>query len=831
MCLSRNNQIIDENGYHKSIADAHIGDLVRIPNGTAHITAVSSRPASSIYTGAENGYRVTSWCGSGFPIEGTGNHRVMVAETKPLHVIERRRVKRGEGVRSHVVIWQGMKELSALTLKDKLVYPVRAISNGGAPHLVGRELVSGDNRPQRGGVVSRWMPPVFGREMGFAFGLYLAEGCVSEGRRCVTITLDKDEIDYAKRFGRAIGMNYGKPNPNKGTRTVHYNFYSAALTDWFRSNLGAKDDKHIPEWAWHCGRDFLLGMFEGMILGDGYINPDFRVICFSSTRAHLAVELRDLACALGFGWGSIYRSKGGLRYGRNCQPRYDVVFCNISDNLIRAEFNWKSATCTSLKGRNATASHWAYSTDSRQVYVGIRSISRVPLDDVYDIEIDSPEHEFLLPCAWTHNSEVSRWPDGECYTGDIEPSMNAPDTIAFSESTAWGNEGFFYNLWQESTSGDSDWTAVFLAAYRAKKYSLPIKPSQQPFELTPTEAAFTERVRKEEKWEIQPEFWNWRRKRIKASISRTGFPYAHYESYPITPEEAFQSSGMGAFPRHKLDEQQQKNVKKPEWVGEIVYQGKGAIPKLLLNHMLDKEGNYIDVALEKRELTNRLYVWEQPNPSASYYLGCDVGDGILGSDFTVVEIFRAGYGMEPDTQVAEWVGYEPPIAFAKILYSLGWWYNQSEIAVEYAKEGTATANELAMGLEYPKLYVPRHPDKTGNQLTRYIHWQTTGKTKPYLMTRMNESLLEDSIVIRSQYLLDELRRCVKDASSFAGLGGHDDAAVAACIAHYCMRETMPELRRASRQQTESTFSAPSASRQPAIGTRIFCILDEFYRVS
>ena len=175
---------------------------------------------------------------------------------------------------------------------------------------------------------------------------------------------------------------------------------------------------------------------------------------------------------------------------------------------------------------------------------------------------------------------------------------------------------------------------------------------------------------------------------------------------------------MGAFPRHKLDEQQQKNVKKPEWVGEIVYQGKGAIPKLLLNHMLDKEGNYIDVALEKRELTNRLYVWEQPNPSASYYLGCDVGDGILGSDFTVVEIFRAGYGMEPDTQVAEWVGYEPPIAFAKILYSLGWWYNQSEIAVEYAKEGTATANELAMGLEYPKLYVPRHPDKTGNQLTR-----------------------------------------------------------------------------------------------------------------
>jgi hypothetical protein len=436
-------------------------------------------------------------------------------------------------------------------------------------------------------------------------------------------------------------------------------------------------------------------------------------------------------------------------------------------------------------------------------------------------------------CRSAHCSEVSRWPDGEVWTGDIEPSMNAPDAVAFMESTAFGSEGFYYNLWEEAVSGDSDWTPVFLAAYRAKKYSLPIKPSQQPFVLTAIEQSFTDRVRREESGhEITPEFWNWRRKRIKASVSRTGFPYAHFESFPITAQEAFQSSGLGAFPRHKLDEQQQRSVARPEWIGEIGYTGKQTPPVRWLNHMHDDRGQYLDVAVEKRELTNRLHVWEQPDPSACYYVGVDVGDGILGGDFSVAEVFRAGYGLEPDCQVAEWVGYEPPIAFAKIVYALGWWYNQAEVAIEYAREGMSCANEFALTLEYPKVYVPRHPDKRGNQLTTYLHWQTTSKTKPYLMTRMNESLLEDGVVIRSQYLLDELRRCVKDASSFTGQGGHDDAAVAGCIAHYCLRETMPELRRGAGDAGPGAAAASALARalHPPLGSVIYGVYDEVLRL-
>lgn len=428
-----------------------------------------------------------------------------------------------------------------------------------------------------------------------------------------------------------------------------------------------------------------------------------------------------------------------------------------------------------------------------------------------------------------HMSEVSRWPSGECYSSDIEPSMNASDTIAFAESTAYGNEGFYYNLWEEAMEGDSDWTPVFLAAYRAKKYSLPLKPSQLPFKLDKAEQAFTEKVKREEKFQISNEFWNWRRRRIKSSIARTSFPYAHYESYPITPQEAFQSSGQGAFPRHKLDEQQQANVCNPIWVGEIGYQGMNAAPKLFLNHMLDDNGQYKDIALEKRELTNRFYLWEMPDPREAYYVGVDVGDGIVGGDFSVAEIMRAGHGNNPDVQVGEWVGYEAPIAFAKIVYAIGFWFNKCEVAVEYAREGMTTANELMNVLEYPSIYWPRNDDRVKGQFAAYRHWQTTSKTKPGLLVRMNETLLEDAIVIRSQYALDELRRCVKDGITFSGLGGHDDAAVSLCIALYCLRQTMPELR-VQATSGDPKNQTPSRDARMSGGAAVYGVYDNLFRL-
>lgn len=819
-CLTENNKIIDSTGMAVSIANALCESSVVDGTGKpAKVTAFSKRMAKDIYPGAENGYLISPWCSPGLPLEGTGNHKVLACDIRT----ERRRVGgRNTGVRKLGIL--KMTQFSKLCAKTTgIAIPVLPITDDGTvPAPIHK------TRPQGGGITSIWEPPIKpDREFGYAVGLYLAEGNAT-GRRLV-ITLDSDEQYLADRFARAVGVEY-KKRSSKKARTTWYLFEKAALRDWFALHVGHLETKRIAPWMWQLGKDFLIGVVEGLILGDGHISPRAHSIVLSTTRAQLAISLRWIVAALGMGWASIRYRKAGLYYGRDCAETWTVSFCQKTNAKLRSVLNLPE--CANIKQKDV--SHWMYTDDNKYIVCPIRSIKRIPLGYVYDIEVQNDDHTYLLPSALTHNSEVSRWLSGEVYSSDIEPSMNALDTLAFMESTGYGEGNFFHNLWLEAVEGDSDWTAVFLPAYRAKKYSLPLKPNQLPFELTDAEKAVNERVLCEEGFQITNEFWNWRRRRIKAAIKRTGYPYAHYESYPISWQESFQSSGTGAFPRHKLDEQQQANVRKPLWVGEIAYQGKGAAPKVLLNYMLDSTGQYLDIALEKRELTNRLYLWEQPDPRESYYVAADVGGGVVGNDFSVVEVMRAGAGSAPDVQVGEWVGYEPPLAFAKIIYALGWWFNKAEVAVEYAREGMITANSIFNDLEYPNLYRPRREDRTGNQFAQYLHWQTTSKTKPLMMGRLIETLLEDGVVLQSQYVLDELRKCVRSGSAFEALGGHDDAAVTICIALYCLRQTMPELRqqwdREGMGAVDGSAATPVRSARASGGAAVYGLYDEFFRL-
>lgn len=423
-----------------------------------------------------------------------------------------------------------------------------------------------------------------------------------------------------------------------------------------------------------------------------------------------------------------------------------------------------------------------------------------------------------------HMTEVSRWASTEVYTADLEPSMNAIDTNAICESTGLGDNGLFYNMWVEAIEGDSDWVPVFLPAYRARKFSLPLKPSQRPFELKSEELAIKERAKAEENFNVTDEFFNWRRRRIKSSIKRTGFDYAHKESYPCRWQESFQSSGLNYLPRHKLDELAAV-VNKPSWVGDILFTGLHGVPKLVGRTVAPGE------AIEKRETHNRLWRWEPPRSTAAYYIGGDTSAGIRDGDFQVLQVIRAGIGLSPDVQVAEWVGWAPATEFAKIAYSLGMYYNKAEIAIEFNNTGQLSCNYLANQLEYPNIYRPRSEDRIGKQLANYLHWQTTSKSKSLIGGTMIETLLENGLKLQSEYTLSEMYKLVKDGVNFSGLGAHDDGILALMIALFCLRQTMPELRSPA-AAADSNQQAPtrSARASSSPGALTYGLFDEFMRM-
>jgi hypothetical protein len=431
-----------------------------------------------------------------------------------------------------------------------------------------------------------------------------------------------------------------------------------------------------------------------------------------------------------------------------------------------------------------------------------------------------------------HGTEVSRWASGSIYTADIKPSMNAPDTLAIMESASFDDKGFFRRLWDSAVeSEDSEWVPVFLPAYRAKKFAWPRYPLKMGKPLSPPltqeEANLRERAKLEENFKIPDEFFNWRRRKIRESIEETGYPYDAYSSFPVTPKEAFQSSGTGAFPRHKLDEQEQKFVRKPKWHGVILFQGINQAPQPICEEVQPGQ------LLLKREHANQLWIWERPDPSETYYIGVDTATG-QAADFSAAPIWRAGKGTAPDVQVAEWHGKISPTDFAKTLYALGTWYNKAEISVEYLGSGITTGDYLFGTLEYMNVYRPRNKDRIGKQLAAYVHWQTNYKSKTLIIVRMVEALLEGSIIIRSQSLLDEMRKfSISSVSptgqiSYAGLDEHDDLVMSAMIGLYCLRETLLDLKSPNYSTDGAKFS-PSHGARPGGGGISYGVYDQYTR--
>ena len=375
-------------------------------------------------------------------------------------------------------------------------------------------------------------------------------------------------------------------------------------------------------------------------------------------------------------------------------------------------------------------------------------------------------------------SEMSRWPDAQVWTGDIKPSLNAPDMLGIIESTAYGRTGLYYNMWRAAEKGKSIWRALFIPVYKVRKYSLPVYKSEN-FTLTRDEKLIRRNVKENENFTIPLGFFKWRRAEIIEAVNATGSEETHYESYPLNPLEAFIASGDCAFPKKCLKEQQRINVRDPILIGEIEYAGNDTDPILHLHKPTEDE------LMDNPKYHNRLWVWDLPdeNDAVEYYIGADSSSG-TARDFSDGVVYKIGYGMEPTVQVAEWHGLINPSHFAKVLAALGRWYHIAEIAVEYQASGITTGDELRWVLDWPNIYRWKHLDKVSGVSTQHIHWLTTSRTRDDAINRVCEALIDKTIILRNHFLIEEMLDFGREEgyARAEAMSGNDDAVMATCIA-------------------------------------------------
>jgi hypothetical protein len=133
-----------------------------------------------------------------------------------------------------------------------------------------------------------------------------------------------------------------------------------------------------------------------------------------------------------------------------------------------------------------------------------------------------------------HGSEVAQWQNlEEQFASMMQTVPDLPGTSIVLESTAYGHNSF-YQLWQRSVAGETDYTPIFISWTMMDEYRRKV---DDDFKMTAEEAELAKLH------DLDHEQIAWRRAKVRELRSAEFFQ----QEYPLTPSEAFVSTGHDSF--------------------------------------------------------------------------------------------------------------------------------------------------------------------------------------------------------------------------------------------------------------------------------------------
>jgi hypothetical protein len=369
----------------------------------------------------------------------------------------------------------------------------------------------------------------------------------------------------------------------------------------------------------------------------------------------------------------------------------------------------------------------------------------------------SPESERSGDITAFHGSEVAFWPNDETLTATMQTLPDDPGTFSmgFLESTANGKVGdgeMFYDEWQRASEGESDWLAIFLAWHDFPEYFL---PGLTPQDLDKEEQELVARFK------LNPGQIAWRRRKIANDLK--GDVDLFHQEYPSYPEEAFIQSGLPFFRSEHLMplEKHVRNGKR---------------------YIIDGNGGFHESPKGYVEL------WVQPRPGGQYVIGADSSMGLNDDDKGSSHSRSAAEVLDMETleQVGEYDAISAPHVMAGHLAAIGRKYNNALIAPEVNSSGGGGGREIVVylkDLEYWNLHRWKHPDRIQRDQGVLYGWETNARTRPRMLARLREVVMERSVTIHSRRLMKQLSDFgEKDSGRMEALSGHDDLLMAFGIA-------------------------------------------------
>jgi hypothetical protein len=338
-----------------------------------------------------------------------------------------------------------------------------------------------------------------------------------------------------------------------------------------------------------------------------------------------------------------------------------------------------------------------------------------------------------------HCTEVSlpTW-DKEFLDGLLESVPKKGRVVL--ESTARGEGGIFYDMYQAAKSHDNEYRNHFFRWFEEKGYREAVLEDIDEF----VASYDYEELELVNRYNLTPEQINWRR--IKKARLRSTF----VQEYPEwEDEDAFIKTGSPIF---NIDMLKARDAELPEQAPHQIVLG------------------------------GELYVYRIVQPGAKYIVGVDTSEGDIHSDYAAAMVVK--YLPLPVEQCALLHGRWSPDILSEKVYKLARGYNWAQIAVERNNHGHAVLLNLNNGIvrkgavayhPYPHLYVG--PDKK-------LGWHTGPLSKPQMISELDRAISSEELIINSKPFIKEARKVV--AMKGGGFGvpsnvGNDDIVMAQAL--------------------------------------------------
>lgn len=390
-----------------------------------------------------------------------------------------------------------------------------------------------------------------------------------------------------------------------------------------------------------------------------------------------------------------------------------------------------------------------------------------------------------------HLSELAFWQGNKkvTLTGLLQAVPNTPDTMIIIESTANGYE-YFKELWDDAVAGKNDFTPLFIGWNELDQYKMPYTG----FELT------KEEIELQETYNLSLEQLTWRRWCIANNCGNDIDQFK--QEYPITPEEAFLSTGKCYFDKEKIFKriEEIRNIK-PLMQGYFDYDYNG-LRITNIRWVEDSEGP--------------IKIYEKPKKNYPYVLSGDTAGE--GSDYFIGHVIDNTTGK----QVAVLRHEYDEITYTRQMYCLGSFFNDALIGIE-TNYSTYPVQELER-LDYKKQYIREKEDTYTGKHDKAFGFKTTMISRPRILGQLQTIIKESIELIVDIDTLKEGITFIKNEKgrAEAQIGYHDDLIMALAIGYDIRgQQSMVVMVNKTYEQVKTPFfNSQRSSEYIEVGNRI-----------